>query len=64
MPETDKFGNPRITLQKYIDGLKRGLIEPVHEVLVNGEQRLYGKTVEGQGDNPQGWILVYAVVPT
>lgn len=51
-----------ITVQNFIEGVEQGYITECFTVAVAGEQRVYGKTPEGQADNPRGFILVYAVV--
>ena len=50
-----------ITLKEFLDTWEAGLIidESVHSF---GEV-IYGKSVKGQADNPQGSILVFAVKP-
>lgn len=52
-----------ITLSKFIEGVENGLITEFFSITVNSEKRIYGKTPEGQANNPKRFIIVYAVVP-
>ena len=46
----------KIPLKEFLEDWEHGLI---HEV-TGTQNRIYGKSVKGQADNPQGYILVYA----
>jgi hypothetical protein len=51
-----------ITLAQFIADVEAGLITEIFSITVGLEKRVYGKTPKGQASNPQGWIIVYAVV--
>lgn len=47
-----------ITKQEFLEGYEQGLITEV----VSVGNRVYGRNVKGQGDNLQGYEVVYANV--
>ena len=46
----------KIPLKEFLEDWEKGLI---HEVAATAN-KIYGKSVKGQADNPQGYVLVYA----
>lgn len=51
-----------ISLTTFVAGYEKGYITEV--VFVgNNVNRVYGRNVEGQGDNPDGFEIVWASVP-
>jgi len=48
-----------ISYDEFIQDWENGLI---HEVQSTAD-KLIGKSVKGQGDNPRGYIMVYCMVP-
>lgn len=46
-------------LEKYA---RKAIEDPLGPVTVGTEQRVYGRTTEGQAGNPDGFIVVYAVL--
>lgn len=48
-----------IPYSEFIQDWENGLI---HEVQSTAD-KLYGKSVKGQADNPRGFIMVYCMVP-
>ena len=46
----------KIPLKEFLENWERGLIMEVQTI----GSRVYGKSVKGQADNPQGYVLVYA----
>lgn len=51
-----------IPISEFIDGYEEGLITEV--VFVgNNINRLYGRSVKGQGNNPKGYEIVWSKVP-
>lgn len=52
----------QVTPTKFIEMYARGGVSEVINVKVGTEQRIYGKTGEEQRNNPDGFIIVYAVV--
>lgn len=52
-----------ITKTEFLLKYARGsLTEPVGPIAMNGETRIYGRTSEGQAGNPDGYIIIYAVI--
>lgn len=46
-------------LSKYA---RKSIEDPIGPLDVGGEQRIYGRTTEGQVSNPDGYVVVYTVV--
>lgn len=53
----------QITPGQFLQGYSEGSIRDVFVVNLNGEQRAYGKTGLDAADQPEGYVVVYAVVP-
>jgi hypothetical protein len=53
----------QITLAQFQSAYERDAISELFSITVGTEKRVYGKTTEGQANNPQNHIVVYAVVP-
>lgn len=51
-----------ITINEFLLKYARKAIEDPVNVKVGTQQRLYGRTTEGQVNNPDRYIVVYAVV--
>jgi hypothetical protein len=47
------------TYDEFLADWENGLIQNV----TGAGNRLYGQSVKGQADNPQGYIIVYCIVP-
>lgn len=52
----------QITPSQFLEKYSRRAIEEPINVKVGSEQRIYGRTTEGQANNPDGYIVVYCVV--
>lgn len=51
-----------ISVASFLEKYESGNIENPITVKVGTQQRIYGRTTEGQANNPDGYIVVYAVV--
>ncbi len=51
-----------ITQAKLLDMYARKAIEAPITVTIGGQQRVYARSTEGQASNPDGYIVVYAVI--
>ncbi len=51
-----------ITIAKFLVDIENGLIEPLFNVTYQGQQRLYGKSPEGDANTGKQYHIVYAVV--
>lgn len=52
----------QVTPGKFLEMYSRKAVEVPVLVKVGTENRLYGRTTEGQATNPDGYIVVYCVV--
>jgi hypothetical protein len=52
----------QISISEFQAAYERGGITEVFVITVSGQQRIYGKTREGQASNPDQFIIVYAVI--
>ena len=51
-----------ISVPKFLNGVESGHIREIFFLTVGTEDRIYGKTVLGQGATEKRWKLVYAVM--
>lgn len=51
-----------ISKSKFLDLYSKNSISKPFRVTVGLEQRIYGLTTVGEAENPDGYVVVYAVV--
>jgi hypothetical protein len=52
----------QVTQAQFLAAFARKAIEDPVVLKIGTEQRIYGRTSEGQASNPEGYIVVFAVV--
>lgn len=52
----------QVTPTKFLELYSKRLIHEPVNVKIGTEQRVYGRTTDGQASNPEGYKIVYAVV--